>query len=202
MRLLLWALELDLPLAGHGYELGERFGGERDRADGPDGLETPWILGALLLALATCGILLWLNPSLLARVRGLAPKALILVIIAAPLIGWTLASRSNEKVEDLVVEHWVRLDGVPELLVSLGSESLNSLDFTAGKRVVRVECFARDGQLVIAAEQKWPFVFDEGYDYPHAHQAANREQLVRVNRCRVVGARNRLEAGVKGALAR
>lgn len=201
-ELLLWALELELPLAGHGYQLGEQFGGERDRADGPDGLSMPYVLGVLLLVVATCAILVWLNPSLLTRIRGVAPKALILIIIAAPLIGWTLASRVNEKVEPLVVEQWTNAQGVPELLISLGGEKLNRLDFTAGKRVVHIECYARNGTLVIAADQKWPFVFDKGYDYPHAHQKASREELVRVNRCRVIGARSRLEAVVKGVLAR
>jgi hypothetical protein len=197
---LLLSLWLELPLAGHGYQLGEQFGGERDRSDEPGGLDTPWIIGVLLLVLVTVAILLWLNPSLAARLRGVAPKALILVVIATPLIAWTAASRSDEKVADLVVERWAGINGVPELLVSLGSQKLNTLQFTAGKRLVRIQCLARDGAVVLDAEHKWPFVFDKGYDYPHAHQKASRKELQRVDRCRVFGARNRLETGVKGVL--
>jgi hypothetical protein len=191
---------LELPLAGHGYQLGEQFGGERDRSDGPGGLDTPWIIGVLLLVLATVAILLWLNPPLAARLRGVAPKALILVVIATPLIAWTAASRSDGKVEDLVVERWAGTNDVPELLVSLGSEKLNTFQFTAGKRVVRFQCLARDGTVVLNAKKQWPFVFDKGYDYPHAHQKASRAELQRVDRCRLIGARSRLAASVKGIL--
>jgi hypothetical protein len=200
LRVLHSLLELDLPLAGHGYELGERFGGERDRADSPDGLSTTWILAVTLLILATGAILVWLNPSLLAKLRGAAPKALILLVIAAPLVAWTVTSRSNEKVADLVVERWPGTNGVPELLVSLGSQDLNTFQFTGGKRLVRIECRGRDGKVVLKANKRWPFIFDEGYDYPHAHQAASREQLQRVDSCRLIGARSRLAASVKGVL--
>jgi hypothetical protein len=89
---------------------------------------------------------------------------------------------------------------VPELLVSLGSQDLNGLDFTAGKRTVRIECRGRDGKVMLKANKRWPFVLEKGYDYPHAHQKASREQLLRVARCRVIGARSWMESVVKGVL--
>ena len=35
-----------------------------------------------------------------------------------------------------------------------------------------MECLGRDG-LVLGARQRWPFVTEPGYDYPHVHQAAS-----------------------------
>src|SRR3712207_8189846 len=48
---------------------------------------------------------------------------------------------------------------------------------TNGKKAVRVECLGRGGQRVLDSGQRWPFFNDPGYDYPHVHQAASREQV-------------------------
>jgi hypothetical protein len=77
---------------------------------------------------------------------------------------------------------------------------LNTLNATNGKRTVRVECLGRGGQAVLDAKQKWPFVKEPGYDFPHAHQAASPEQVQRADRCRVTGTGVTLEADVEGAL--
>jgi hypothetical protein len=201
--LLGFVVDLDLPLAGHGYDVGQDLRDADDIGDDPNGgIGAPWILAALFLTLVTGGVLVWLNPSVLVRLRAVAPKALILVVIAAPLIAWTASSRSDETVEDLTVERWEGINGIPELLVSLGDKALNSLETTNGKKVVRVECVDREGQVVLDAEQRWPFIYERGYEYAHTHQQATQEQLQRANRCRVLGARIRLEAAVKGALTR
>jgi hypothetical protein len=201
--LLRFVVDLDLPLAGHGYDVGQDIRDADDIGDDPNGgIGAPWILAVLFLTLVTGGVLVWLNPSVLVRLRAVAPKALILVVIAAPLIAWTASSRGDEPVEDLAVERWEGINGVPELLVSLGDKALNSLETTNGKKVVRVECVDREGKVVLDAEQRWPFIYELGYEYAHTHQQATREQLQRANRCRVLGTRMRLEAGVKGALTR
>lgn len=68
--------------------------------------------------------------------------------------------------------------GTSELIVLLGEEDLNTLETTNGRKTVRLECVGRDGQVVLDAEQRWPFVDDEpGYDSPHAHQTASRESF-------------------------
>ena len=46
----------------------------------------------------------------------------------------------------------------------------------------------------------WGGSSETGDDYPHIHQPASTEQLRRANRCRVQGARVKLEADVRGVV--
>jgi membrane protein implicated in regulation of membrane protease activity len=167
------------PLAGHtGYNPGNVTPGDSaGDGGGSGGLGAPWIFAAIGVALIAVALLVWLSPgSTRARLRALAPKALILVLIAAPLVAWAAASQRGGG-EKLIVET------------------------TDGRKAVRIECFDRDGQVVLDAEQRWPFRVNEaGYDYPHVHQAATREQLQQADRCELRGTRVRLEADVKGVL--
>jgi hypothetical protein len=119
-------------------------------------------------------------------------------VIAAPLVVWTTSSGGDEK--SLMVERWTSTAGAPELLVSLGDDDLNILKTTNGKKTVRLECRGRQGQAVLDAKQKWPFIKERGYEYPHAHQAASSEQVQRADRCSLSGIGKRLEADVEGAL--
>jgi hypothetical protein len=167
-----------------------------------------WIAAVLLLTAVTIGILWWLNrrekepgeaggtPAL--PLKSVAPTLFIVAVIATPLILWTTASGGDDKA--LMVERFKSVTGAPELLISLGDEELNTLGTTGGKKTVRVECRGRDGQAVLDARQKWPFIKERGYEYPHAHQAASSEQVQRADRCTVRGTRVRLEAEVEGAL--
>ena len=200
----LLALLLDLPSleAGHQYDFSDVPPGESDGGGEVGGIGTPWIIAVVVLALVAVAVLVSLNPSkAIARLKAVAPKALILVIIAAPLIAWAAYSNGGEQ-ESLIVERWTNDAGAPELIISLGTKDLNTLETTNGKRTVGVECVGRDGIVVLAAEQRWPFIDGEpGYDSPHAHQAASREQLQRADRCRLRGTRARLEADVTGVLA-
>lgn len=193
-------VDLRFVLAGHGYDTGGSRRDDSGAVDALGDLSTPWMLAALFLALVTVALLVWMSPSSTrAKLRGIAPKALIVVLIAAPLIAWTATSGDDD--ERLIVERAINRDGARELIVSLTEKGLNTLETTKGKRLVRVECVGRDGKLVLAAEQRWPFPYERGYDYPHAHQAANREQLRRADRCRLRGTSVPLEAEVQGALA-
>ena len=191
------------PLAGHtGYNPGNVTPGDSaGDGGGGGGLGAPWIVAALVVALVAVAMLVWMSPgSTRARLRALAPKALIFVVIAAPLVAWAAASQRDGG-EKLVVERWVNPAGALELIVSLADEGMNTLETTDGRRAVRIECFDRDGQVVVDAERSWPFRNnEEGYDYPHIHQAAPREQLQRADRCELRGTRVRLEADVKGVL--
>jgi hypothetical protein len=208
MRLLPSVLELvdfSSVLAGHGYDVGGSSRGDSSGSDDEGGISMPWILAVVVMALVTVGILVSLNPSsAIAKLKMFAPKALILVIIATPLIAWTASAGGDEKNDgqSLIVERATAANGAPELLVSLGDDDLNTLETTNGEKVVRVECVARNGEVVLDAKQRWPFVDEPEFDYPHAHQPASREQLQRAYRCGLRGTRIRLEADVKGALTR
>lgn len=191
------------PLAGHtGYNPGNLPTGDSPGdGGGGGGFGAPWIVAALVVALVAAAVLVWLSPATTrARLRALMPKVVVLMVIAAPLVAWAAASRGGGG-EKLIVERWVSPAGALELIVSLTDEGMNTLETTDGRRAVRVECFDRDGQVVLDAEQRWPFLVNEtGYDYPHIHQAATREQLQQANRCELRGTRVRLDAEVKGVL--
>jgi hypothetical protein len=201
MRVL--ALLLDVPFieAGHQYDFRDVPPGESTGEGGGGGIGTVWIVAVGLLALVVVALFVSLNPSkAMARLKAVAPKALILVVIAVPLIAWAASSGGDEQ-QSLVVERWTNDAGAPELIIWLGEKDLNTLETTDGKRTVQVECVGRDGQVVLDAEQTWPFVDNEaGYDAPHAHQPASREQLQRADRCRLLGTRVQLETDVTGAL--
>jgi hypothetical protein len=201
MRIL--ALLLDVPFieAGHQYDFRDVPPGESSGEGGGGGIGTVWIVAVGLLALVVVALFVSLNPSkAIARLKAVAPKALILVVIAVPLIAWAASSGGDEQ-QSLVVERWTNDAGAPELIIWLGEKDLNTLETTDGKRTVQVECVGRDGQVVLDAEQTWPFVDNEaGYDAPHAHQPASREQLQRADRCRLLGTRVQLETDVTGAL--
>jgi hypothetical protein len=210
MRRLLFFVASDFlttVLAGHGYDVG---GSTRRESDGDDeiaGLSMTWIMAAGGLALVTAGLLVWTSPEArarLARVRwkAVAPKAVIVVIIAAPLVAWTATSGEDEKSPDLRVQRSTALTGAPELLVSLGEDDLNRPQTTGGKRAVRIVCVDRDRRVVLDVKKRWPFANELGYDYPHTHLVTSRAQVQRAQRCRVQGTRVRLEADVEGRLPR
>lgn len=193
--------EVPFVIGGHGYDFADSsLRGDSDN-DGDQGLPTVWIAAVLLLALVTVALLAWVSPSVTTqKLRALAPKALIAVIIAAPPMLWAaLESEPQEKA--LIVERVATgLTGSPEFLISLSEDDMNTLRATGGKREVRLQCLGRDGRMVLDATQKWPFVLEAGYDYAHAHQPAKPEQLQQAERCRLLGTRVRLEADVRGTL--
>jgi hypothetical protein len=175
---------------GFGREVPESRG-----EDGEGGIGMAWMVAVLLLAVGTAGLLVWLSPSLRAKLTKVAPLVLIAAVMATVVV-WAAPSGGGE--DSLIVERATSPTGAPELLVSLGEDDLNTLDSTNGKTAVRVECLGREGQVVLEAEHKWPFGNEPGYDYPHVHQAASREQLRRADRCRIQGTSVRLDADVKG----
>jgi hypothetical protein len=192
---------LDVPtfFGGHGYDTGNspRVSTGDDQEGG---IGTTHIVAVALLGLVTAGLMLWLSPSgARARLRPAAPAALMAVIVVGPLVLWA-ASPSGGDEKSLIVERATDLRGAPEFIVYLGEDDLNNLDTTHGKRAVRVQCRGRDGRVILDARQRWPFVNEPGYDYPHVHQAASLEQLQSADRCRLRGTRVRLEGQVEGPL--
>lgn len=194
---------LDLPtvIGGHTYDIGASSSRESGGDDGGGGIGTASIIAVLAVVLVTVGVLASLNPTSARRkARSAAPAALMVVIVAMPLVLWAASSGGVE--QGLIVERATDLPGGPELLVNLADKDLNKLQMTRGRRAVRVECLGRGGEVVLDARQRWPFITEPGYDYPHVHQRATREQLVQAERCRLRGTRVRLEADVEGALIR
>jgi len=197
--------EVPLILAGHGYDFRglPAQGGGGDDGDGEIGMAV--MVLALVLAAFTAGLLIRVSSnSTRARLRSLAPKALVVVITVAPLLVWTASSDEDDADDEALIVERVEsgLTGSPEFLISLTEDDINTLTATDGNRTVRVRCVGRDGSIVLDSSQEWPFLLEPGYDYAHAHQPATREQLQRIDRCRLVGPRIPLEAGVKGAFAR
>jgi hypothetical protein len=194
---------LDLPtfFGGHTYDIGGSSSRESGGDDGGGGIGTASVVAVLAVALVTAGVLASLNPSSARRkARSAAPAALMAIIVAMPLGLWAATSGGVE--QGLIVERAMDLPGGPELLVNIADKDLNKLQTTRGRRAVRVECLGRGGEVVLDARQRWPFINEPGYDYPHVHQRATREQLVQAERCRLRGTRVRLEAEVEGALIR
>jgi hypothetical protein len=190
-------LDLTTFFGGHSYDTGSPPRVSTGD-DGGGGIGTAHIVAVALLALVTAGLMLWLSPSgARAKLRPAAPAALMAVIVVAPLALWA-ASPSGGDEKSLIVERATDLSGAPELIVYLGEDDLNTLRTTNGEKAVRVECRGRDGQVILDARQRWPFVSEPGYDYPHVHQAASFEQLQRADRCRLRGTRVRLEGQVEG----
>jgi hypothetical protein len=200
LQLVFRLVDVDLPIFGHGYDFGVGSPIDNDDDEREGGIPTFYYAAVGIITALTLGVLVALDPSgAFAKLKRFGPKALIVLVIAAPMVAWTAASQS-EKAEDLIVERWAGLDGTPELLVSLGDRALNSLATTKGKKAVRVKCVDRDGKLVLDGEHKWPFIWEKGFDYAHAHQKATRVELLKIDRCSLLGPQIRLEAGVKGAL--
>jgi hypothetical protein len=198
-------LDSTLVLAGHGYDFRSSPGGESPADDDGGGLGAEWIVAVLLLTVVAVVVLTWLGrqdrePGGEPRARALKPKSVapvtfIVAVIAAPLVVWTTSSGGEEK--SLMVERWTSVTGEPELLVSL-SDDLN-VRANPGKRV-RLRCRGRQEQVVLDVSQKWPFIKERGYEFPHAHQAATPEQVQRADECTLRGAGLSLEAEVEGAL--
>jgi hypothetical protein len=202
-------LDSSLVLAGHGYEFRSSPSGESSGDDSGGGLSMEWIVAVLLLALVTVAVLMWLNRrekgpgdedgARALKLKSVAPVAFTVAVIATPLVLWTTSSGGDEK--SLMVERWTSsITNAPELLVSLGEDDLNARKTTSGSKTVRLQCRGRQGQPVLDAKQKWPFIKERGYEYPHAHQAASAEQVQRADRCRLSGIGVPLEAEVEGAL--
>jgi hypothetical protein len=192
-------LELPLLIAGHTYDTGAAPRAESGGDDGAGGIGTASIVAVLALTVVTVAVLVLLDPARArAKLKAVLPGLPIVAIVAAPLVVWASTSGGEEK--GLIVERGPGLTAKRELIVSLGDEDLNTLKMTNGKRTVQVECLSRDGGAVLIDQRKWPFINERGYDYPHVHQPASREQLQEAARCRLRGTRVRLEAGVEGAL--
>jgi hypothetical protein len=201
LSLLLGELNPEWVIAGHGYDVdGGSPRGESEVDEEGGGIGTTWIVAATLIAVIAVGALVALDPSgALRKLKAVGPRGLIVVLIAAPLVAWTVSAGGDD--DPLTVERMLDPDGKPELLLVLGDDDLNTLEMTGGHKKVRVHCMGRDGKVVVSSPHDWPFVEDDVLEDPHAHQPGSRDEVQRVQRCRVVGTREQLEAEVKGVLS-
>lgn len=202
-------LDSVLVLAGHGDSITGNPVPTSDSGSDDGGISMVVIAGVVVLAVVAVAVMVWLDrqekgPRETAGVRpaklkSVVPLGLLAAVIATPLILWTASSGGDEK--NLRVERWLNdTTNSRELLISLRESKLNSVETTNGRKSVRVVCLGRDGETVLVATQKWPFILERGYEWPHAHQKATAEQLRRADRCRLRGTNVELEADVKGSL--
>lgn len=202
MDLLLVGRFVELPglIAGHGYDVGGSTLGAPDGDDGASGIGTVSIVAVLLVSLVAVGAFVSLDPSgTFRRLKAAMPIGLSVALIVTPLAIWTATSGRDRS--PFSVDRGNALTGAPELLISLVDETMNTLATTNGRNTVRLRCVDRDGRLVLDVEQRWPFIYERGYDYPHAHLTATLEQVLQADRCSFSGTRVRLEAAVQGTLA-
>lgn len=127
--------------------------------------------------------------------RRYAPAIVIVVLVAAPLAIWAATSGGSGTgdEEGLIVERGLSLTGAPELVLSIAGPAV----VRSGASSVRVECMDKDGNVIVQAEQPWPFIEETGYPYPHVHQGDDPEKIEGARRCRVLGTDKRLEAPVQ-----
>ena len=127
--------------------------------------------------------------------RRYAPAIVIVVLVAAPLAIWAASSggSSDGDKEGLIAERGVSLTGAPELVLSIAGPA----EVTSGASSVRVECTDKDGNVIVKAEQPWPFIEEPGFPYAHVHQGGDAEKIEGARRCRVLGTNKRLEAAVR-----
>jgi hypothetical protein len=200
-------------IAGHGDNItGNPTPDGPSNADDDGGIGMIPIVGVVLLGVFAVGMMLWLQrqdrePAAgeerteggrALNLKSLAPGGVIAAMIAAPLIIWTASSGKDK--DTLIIERWTNDKGKPELLISLTKNELNTLRTANGKRRVRLVCTGRDGEAVVGADAKWPFIKESGYPYPHYHHAATAEQVRRADECNLRGLSVRLAADVEGAL--
>ena len=127
--------------------------------------------------------------------RRYAPAIVIVTLVAAPLAIWAATSggSGDGDREGLIAERGVSLTGAPELILSIAGPA----EVTSGASSVRVECTDKDGNVIVKAEQPWPFIEEPGFPYPHVHQGDDAEKIEGARRCRVLGTNRRLEAAVQ-----
>lgn len=100
----------------------------------------------------------------------------------------------------LTLEQFTRLDTAePELLVSLATPQLNTLETTGAERVVLLRCSDATGTTIIRQPAEWPLEEEVGF-LPHIHQPASRKQLDSVRACTLTGPGIDFEGRVAGRL--
>ena len=120
----------------------------------------------------------------------------VAVAVAALLVVVALATSGGgeEPADALRVE---RAPNGAEVLVYLKDREANVPATAGGATSVTVECLDRDGEVLLRAQQVWPFRDTDGGTLdPHVHMPLDPDRLPRVERCRVKGADPPLEGGV------
>lgn len=143
--------------------------------------------------------------------RALLAAAVLVVAVVAGVVLLTVADGDSDGEGEgpprpvraaLTLEQFARLDsGEPELLVSLATPQLNTLETTGGKRVVLLRCTDGAGATIVRRPTEWPLQEEAGF-LPHIHQPASREQLDGIRGCALTGPGIDFEGRVAGRLPR
>ena len=142
--------------------------------------------------------------------RALLAAAVVVVAVVAGAVLLTVGGDSDGEGEgpprpvraSLTLEQFTRLDtGEPELLVSLATPQLNTLETTGGASVVLLRCSDSTGTTIIRQPAEWPLEEEVGF-LPHIHQPASRKQLDSVRACTLTGPGIDFEGRVAGRLPR
>ena len=140
----------------------------------------------------------------------LAAGVVVLAVVAAVVLLTVTGGDSDGEEEgpprpvraSLTLEQFTRPDtGEPELLVSLATPQLNTLETTGGESVVVLECSDGAGATIIRRPTEWPLEEEVGF-LPHIHQPASRKQLDSVRACTLTGPGIDFEGRVAGRLPR
>lgn len=130
-------------------------------------------------------------------IKTIGPAAAVLAVMVIPLVVWSSSDSGSKGNADLTVQYDPSKPGDPLLTVTL-AERLNKRETATNGRDVKLECLDADGKVVASTTQPLPFVDDEQGYGAHAHQLVPAAQIDSVEKCRLRGAREPLEAPLQG----
>jgi hypothetical protein len=128
-----------------------------------------------------------------ARTRLVA--VVVILAVAVPLGVVAAAGSGGEEAEDAIrVERSTEL---PEMLIYITDESVNTPERTGGRKSVTVECVDGEDRIVATQDDPWPMTQTDGNTLsPHAHVPVDPARIGDVASCRLRGTTPLLEAEV------
>jgi hypothetical protein len=135
------------------------------------------------------------------RMEGPARTRLVaLVVLLAGAVPLAVLAATGSGGEDeqqdtaLLVERSTEL---PEMLIYITDESVNTPRRTGGRRSVTVECVDAEGRVLATQVDPWPMTETDGNKLsPHSHVPVNPARIAEVESCRLRGTRPLLAADV------
>ena len=124
--------------------------------------------------------------------------AVVVILAVAVPLGLVAAAGSGDDEDEGPNPIRVELSTeLPEVLIYIDDESVNTPDRTNGRRSVTVECVDADGLVIASQDDAWPMVqTDAGTLAPHAHIPVNPARIRDVAKCRLKGTKPLLQADV------
>jgi hypothetical protein len=130
-----------------------------------------------------------------ARTRVVALVVLLAVSVPLTIVALAGSGESDEpEGGELRVERSTEL---PEILIYITDESANTPERTGGRASVTVECVDESDRVLASQDEAWPMTQTDGNTLsPHAHVPVDPDQIGEIERCRIVGTKPLLAAGV------